>query len=177
MGGLPDLLFVIDTNKEDIAIKEAQRLNVPVAAVLDTNCDPAGITFPFPGNDDASRAISLYCDLIAKAAIDGISRAQGEHGVDVGAAAEPIAEELPNAAEEGPGYEMLSGPRGVADDLKKLAHVSPTIEKKLNDDLGIFHFWQIAALGPEAAHKIGEEVGLPGRVEGWIAQSKELSAE
>ena len=81
------------------------------------------------------------------------------------------------AADEGPRYEMLSGPRGVADDLKKLAHVSPTIEKKLNDDLGIFHFWQIAALGPEAAHKIGEEVGLPGRVEGWIAQSKELSAE
>jgi len=176
MGGLPDLLFVIDTNKEDIAIKEAQRLKVPVAAVVDTNSDPDGITFVVPGNDDASRAITLYCDLIAKAAIDGISRAQGEHGIDVGAAAEPIAEELPAAA-EGPGYEMLSGPRGVADDLKKLAHVSPTIEKKLNDDLGIFHYWQIAALRPEAAHKIGEEVGLPGRVEGWIAQSKELSAE
>ena len=69
---------------------------------------------------------------------------------------------------------MLSGPRGVADDLKKLAHVSPTIEKKLND-LGIFHYWQIAGLGPDAAHKIGEEVGLPGRMEGWIAQSKELT--
>jgi small subunit ribosomal protein S2 len=70
----------------------------------------------------------------------------------------------------------LSGPRGVADDLKKLAHVSPAIEKKLND-LGIFHYWQIAALGPDAAHKIGEEVGLPGRVDGWIAKSKELTAE
>ena len=80
MGGLPDLLFVIDTNKEDIAIKEARRLNIPVAAVVDTNCDPDGITFVVPGNDDASRAITLYCDLIAKAAIDGISRAQGEHG-------------------------------------------------------------------------------------------------
>src|SRR3954465_13280365 len=176
MGGLPDLLFVIDTNKEDIAIKEAQRLNVPVAAVVDTNSDPDGITFVVPGNDDASRAITLYCDLIAKAAIDGISRAQGEHGIDVGAAAEPIAEALPSAADEGPGYEMLSGPRGVADDLKKLAHVSPTIEKKLND-LGIFHFWQIADLKPAAAHKIGEEVGLPGRVEGWIAQSKAITAE
>jgi len=65
---------------------------------------------------------------------------------------------------------------GVADDLTKLHHVSPTIEKKLND-LGIFHYWQIAGLGPEAAHKIAEEVGLPGRVEGWIAQSKELTAE
>ena len=80
MGGLPDLLFVIDTNKEDIAIKEARRLNVPVAAIVDTNCDPDGITYVVPGNDDASRAITLYCDLIAKAAIDGISRAQGRDG-------------------------------------------------------------------------------------------------
>ena len=175
MGGLPDLLFVIDTNKEDIAIKEARRLGLPVAAVVDTNCDPNGITFIVPGNDDASRAITLYCDLAAKAAIDGISRAQGELGVDTGAAAEPIVEELP-AATEAPGYEVLSGPRGVADDLTTLHHVSPTIEKKLND-LGIFHYWQIAGLGPEAAHKIGEEVGLPGRMEGWIAQSKELTAE
>jgi small subunit ribosomal protein S2 len=175
MGGLPDLLFVIDTNKEDIAIKEARRLNVPVAAVVDTNCDPDGITFVVPGNDDAARAITLYCDLVARAAIDGISRAQGDMGVDTGAAAEPIAEELPSVP-EGPGYEVLSGPRGVADDLKKLAHVSPTIEKKLND-LGIFHYWQIAGLSGDAAHKIGEETGLPGRMEGWIAQSKELSAE
>jgi small subunit ribosomal protein S2 len=175
MGGLPDLLFVIDTNKEDIAIKEAQRLNVPVAAIVDTNCDPNGINYVVPGNDDASRAITLYCDLIARAAIDGISRAQGEVGIDTGAAAEPVAEELPPAS-DGAGYEALSGPRGVADDLKKLAHVSPAIEKQLND-LGIFHYWQIAGLGPDAAHKIGEEVGLPGRVEGWIAKAKELTAE
>src|SRR5207248_3548474 len=175
MGGLPDLLFVIDTNKEDIAIKEARRLGLPVAAVVDTNCDPNGITFVVPGNDDAARAITLYCDLVAKAAIDGISRGQGDMGIDTGAAAEPIVEELP-AAPAGPGYEVLSGPRGVADDLKKLAHVSPTIEKKLND-LGIFHYWQIAGLGPDAAHAIGEEVGLPGRMEGWIAQAKEFSAE
>jgi small subunit ribosomal protein S2 len=175
MGGLPDLLFVIDTNKEDIAIKEAQRLGVPVAAVVDTNCDPDGITYVVPGNDDASRALNLYCDLVAKAAIDGISRAQGEMGIDTGAAAEPVAEVLPAAADD-PGYEVLSGPRGVADDLKKLAHVSPTIEKKFND-IGIFHYWQIAALGPEAAHRIGEDIGLPGRMDGWITQAKELSAE
>ena len=175
MGGLPDLLFVIDTNKEDIAIKEARRLGLPVAAVVDTNCDPDGITYVVPGNDDASRAITLYCDLVAKAAIDGISRAQGELGVDTGAAAEPIAEELPPSP-EAPSYEVLSGPRGVADDLKKLHHVSPAIEKKLND-LGIFHYWQIAGLGPDAAHTIGEEVGLPGRVEGWITQAKELTSE
>ncbi|HZT19368.1 MAG TPA: 30S ribosomal protein S2, partial [Dongiaceae bacterium] len=77
MGGLPDLLFVIDTNKEDIAISEARRLNIPVAAVVDTNCNPDGISFVVPGNDDAARAITLYCDLVARAAIDGISRAQG----------------------------------------------------------------------------------------------------
>jgi small subunit ribosomal protein S2 len=175
MGGLPDLLFVIDTNKEDIAIKEAQRLNLPVAAVVDTNSDPKGITYVVPGNDDASRAISLYCDLIAKAAIDGISRAQGNMGVDVGAAAQPIVvEDIPAEAPAG-GFEPLSGPRGVADDLKKLTGVSPAIEKQLND-LGIFHYWQIAGLGPQDAHKIGEEVGLPGRVDGWIAQAKEFAA-
>jgi len=176
MGGLPDLLFVIDTNKEDIAIKEARRLGLPVAAVVDTNCDPDGITFVVPGNDDASRAITLYCDLIAKAAIDGISRAQGQMGMDVGAAPEPIVEPLPPAETGGLGFEPLAGPRGVADDLKKLSGISPPIEKKLND-LGIFHFTQIAALSPTAAHNIGEEVGLPGRVDGWIAKAKELTAE
>ena len=175
MGGLPDLMFVIDTNKEDIAVSEARRLNIPVAAVVDTNSNPDGIGFPVPGNDDAARAITLYCDLVAKAAIDGISRAQGELGADLGAAEKPILEEVP--AEPAPGgFQSLSGPRGVADDLKKLAGVSPAIEKMLND-LGIFHFWQIAEFGPEDAGKIGEEVGLPGRVEGWIAQAKQFTAE
>jgi len=176
MGGLPDLMFVIDTNKEDIAISEARRLGIPVAAVIDTNCSPDGITYPVPGNDDASRAVLLYCDLIARAAIDGISRAQGEAGFDLGEAEKPIIEELPPEEPVRSGFEPLSGPRGVADDLKKLVGVSPAIEKMLND-LGLFHFWQIAEFGPEDAHKIGEEVGLPGRVEGWIAQAKELTAE
>ena len=164
MGGLPDLVFVIDTNKEDIAIKEARRLNVPVAAIVDTNCDPDGITYVVPGNDDASRAITLYCDLVAKAAIDGISRAQGAHGIDIGAQAEPIvAEELPPETNK-LGFEPLSGPRGVADDLKKLPGVSPTIEKKLND-LGIFHFWQIAELSPDcrAQYRRGGRASRPRR--------------
>jgi small subunit ribosomal protein S2 len=176
MGGLPDLLFVIDTNKEDIAIKEARRLNVPVAAIVDTNSDPEGITYVVPGNDDASRAISLYCDLIAKAAIDGISRAQGQMGVDVGAAPAPVVEPLPAAETGGLGFEPLPGPRGVADDLKKLPGISPTIEKKLKD-LGIFHYSQIAELSTAAAHNVGEEVGLPGRVDSWVAKAKELTAE
>ncbi len=175
MGGLPDLMFVIDTNKEDIAVSEARRLGIPVAAVVDTNSNPDGINFPVPGNDDAARAILLYCDLVAKAAIDGISRAQGEVGIDLGAAEKPILEEVLPEPVRG-GFQPLSGPRGVADDLKKLVGVSPAIEKMLND-LGIFHFWQIAEFGPEDAGKIGEEVGLPGRVEGWIAQAKQFTAE
>ena len=175
MGGLPDMIFVIDTNKEDIAIAEAQRLNIPVAAIVDTNSDPKGITFVVPGNDDAGRAISLYCDLVARAAIDGISRAQGEAGVDIGASVQPAGEEIP-AAPQSAGFQGLAGPRGTADDLKKLPGVSPAIEKQLND-LGIFHFQQIAELSPTAAHNVGEEVGLPGRVESWIAKAKELTAE
>ena len=99
MGGVPDLVFVIDTNKEALAIKEANRLKIPVVAILDTNCDPDGITFPIPANDDASRAIQLYCDLVARAAIDGISRSQGAAGMDMGEAEAPIAEALPEPAE------------------------------------------------------------------------------
>src|SRR5919202_6004456 len=94
MGGTPDLLFVIDTNKEQLAIKEAQRLGIPVAAIVDTNCDPDGIAFMVPANDDAGRAIGLYCDLVARAAVDGISRGQGEPGIDIGAAERPVLEEL-----------------------------------------------------------------------------------
>ena len=73
MGGMPDLMFVIDTNKEAIAIKEARKLGIPVVAIIDTNCDPEEVDFPIPGNDDAARAIQLYCDLIADAVLDGLS--------------------------------------------------------------------------------------------------------
>ena len=173
MGRLPDMIFVIDTNKEDIAIQEAQRLNIPVAAIVDTNCDPKGITYVVPGNDDAGRAISLYCDLIARAAIDGISRAQGELGIDVGASATPLEEELPTAPAAA-GFQGLPGPRGTADDLKKLTGVSGAIEKKLND-LGVFHYWQLAELDHDKAHQVAEEVGLPNRADAWVAQAKSLA--
>ncbi|MDB5525226.1 MAG: rpsB [Rhizobium sp.] len=92
MGGTPDLMVVIDTNKEKIAIDEAKRLGIPVVAIIDSNCDPDLIDFPIPGNDDASRAIALYCDLFARAALDGLGRQQGASGVDLGAQAEPISE-------------------------------------------------------------------------------------
>jgi small subunit ribosomal protein S2 len=92
MGGIPDLMFVIDTNKEGIAIQEARKLNIPVVAILDTNCDPDGISYPIPGNDDAARALQLYCDLIADSVLDGLSAGQSAMGVDLGAAETPAAE-------------------------------------------------------------------------------------
>ncbi|MEO0680425.1 MAG: 30S ribosomal protein S2 [Pseudomonadota bacterium] len=101
MGGVPDLLFVIDTNKEDLAVAEANKLGIPVAAVLDTNSDPTGIAYPIPGNDDASRAISLYCDLAARAALDGMAAQMGEAGFDMGEMEEFAEETLedPGASE------------------------------------------------------------------------------
>src|SRR5580698_698416 len=92
MGGIPDLMFVIDTNKEAIAILEAKKLNIPVVAILDTNCDPDGITYPIPGNDDAARALQLYCDLVADSVLDGLSEGQAAFGVDIGASEAPPAE-------------------------------------------------------------------------------------
>ncbi|MCU0789978.1 MAG: 30S ribosomal protein S2 [Nitratireductor sp.] len=101
MGGTPDLLFIVDTNKEDIAVLEARKLKIPVVAILDSNCDPDVVDHPIPGNDDAARAIELYCDLIARAAIDGIARQQGAKGVDLGAQAEaPVEPALAEASGE-----------------------------------------------------------------------------
>ncbi len=92
MGGLPDIIFVIDVNKEDLAIKEANTLGIPVIAILDTNTDPSGIAFPVPGNDDASRAILLYCNAIADTIIDARQGRQANQGIDLGAMAEPPVE-------------------------------------------------------------------------------------
>jgi small subunit ribosomal protein S2 len=95
MGGLPDVMFVIDTIKEKIAISEARKLGIPVVAIVDTNCDPDGVDYPIPGNDDASRAIVLYCDLVARSVLAGLSEGKVELGLDIGA-----AEELPEAVVE-----------------------------------------------------------------------------
>jgi small subunit ribosomal protein S2 len=99
MGGLPDVLFVIDTNKEHIAVEEARNLNIPVIGVLDSNSNPDGVTFPVPGNDDALRAIGMYCDLIADAVLDGIQAEMTASGADIGESAEVPAETLPEAGE------------------------------------------------------------------------------
>ena len=93
MGGLPDLLFVIDVNKEDLAILEAKKLGIPVVAIVDTNCPPEGIDYIIPGNDDAARAIALYCDLIARAALDGMTAQMEGAGVDIGALEDGAVEE------------------------------------------------------------------------------------
>lgn len=93
MGGRPDLLFVIDVNKEDLAIKEANKLGIPVVAVVDSNCSPDGVDYIIPGNDDAARAIALYCDLAARAALDGMSGQLEAAGIDVGALEEGMVEE------------------------------------------------------------------------------------
>ncbi len=85
MGGTPDLIFIIDVGKEDLAILEAQKLGIPVVAVVDTNCSPKGVDYVIPGNDDAARAIALYCDLVARAALDGMSAQLGAAGIDLGA--------------------------------------------------------------------------------------------
>ena len=92
MGGLPDIMFVVDTNKEELAIKEANTLGIPVVAILDSNSDPSGIAFPVPGNDDASRAIRLYCDAVAEAVNNGRTGERQQRGEDIGAMAEPPAE-------------------------------------------------------------------------------------
>jgi len=101
MGGQPDILVVIDTNKESIAVKEANKLGIPVVAVLDSNSSPDGITFPVPGNDDAIRAIQLYCDLFSGAVLDGLQQEAISSGRDIGEAEELPAEQLP-AAETAP---------------------------------------------------------------------------
>ena len=93
MGGVPDLIFVIDVNKEDLAIAEAKKLGIPVVAIVDTNCSPDGVDYVIPGNDDAARAIALYTDLAARAALDGMQAQLGAAGVDMGAM-EDLAEEV-----------------------------------------------------------------------------------
>ncbi|MDX2289504.1 MAG: 30S ribosomal protein S2 [Hyphomicrobiaceae bacterium] len=168
MGGTPDLLFVIDTNKEQIAIKEARKLGIPIIAIVDTNCDPDGIDFPIPGNDDAGRALTLYCDLVARAALDGLERSQSAHGIDVGASVTPPTEDVAVLTFRG-----IDAPRGEADDLKRITGVTGKLEQKLND-AGVFHFWQIADMDPDSMAALDRQLKLGGQIatDGWIEQAR-----
>ncbi len=100
MGGLPDILFVIDTNKEAIAVQEANKLRIPVVAILDSNSSPDGIAYPIPGNDDAMRAIHLYCELVSGAVLDGLQAELAASGIDIGAQAELPETDVPDEAAE-----------------------------------------------------------------------------
>jgi len=202
MGGKPDLMFVIDTNKESIAIKEARRLGIPVIAILDTNCDPASADYPIPGNDDAARAIQLYCDLIADAVLDGMTHAQAATGVDLGAAENPVelAMDTPAPAEAAPVAEAAPAaeaapepapepeapaeptPAPASDDAPKffddiafIDGIGPTYAKKLAS-AGIDTVTKLSEIDDAAAEKLNEELDLKGKlVSGeWIAQAKEI---
>ncbi len=113
MGGLPDILFVIDTNKEAIAVQEANKLRIPVVAILDSNSSPDGIAYPIPGNDDAMRAIHLYSDLVSGSVLDGLQAELAASGIDVGARAELPEQPVPE--EEGLGDEPA--PEALAEEV------------------------------------------------------------
>jgi small subunit ribosomal protein S2 len=195
MGGIPNLLFVIDTNKESIALQEARRLNIPIAAIVDSNSDPDGIDYPVPGNDDAGRAIGLYCDLIARAAIDGLSRGQTDMGIDLGAAeevpvelaleepaeveavAEPVAEEAAAADADAAPVALFDAPEGEPDDLKLISGVGPVLETKLHA-LGIKKFSQVANFTADDISRVDDALSFKGRIErdNWVAQATALAA-
>ncbi|MEM7427561.1 MAG: 30S ribosomal protein S2 [Pseudomonadota bacterium] len=191
MSGLPDLMFVIDTNKEAIAIQEARKLGIPVVAVLDSNCDPEGIDYPIPGNDDAGRAVALYCDLMARAAIEGISESQISRGVDIGEATEPMAEpalesetsgdaDAVESGEEANGEDLtfkgLDAPEGEADDLTQISGIGEGLQEKLHG-MGIYHFRQIAAFNPDEIAAVDATLNFKGRIErdGWLEQAAKLA--
>lgn len=130
MGSIPDIMFVIDTNKEAIAIQEARKLNIPIIAILDTNSDPDGITYPVPGNDDAARAIQTYCDLIADAVLDGLAAGASASGIDLGASEAPVEPMLREAS--APKAEAEAAPvgtEGAAAELEAAAEPAAETEK------------------------------------------------
>ncbi len=181
MGGIPNLIFIIDTNKESLAVAEAKKLGIPVVAILDSNSNPDGIDFPIPGNDDASRAIELYCDLISRAALDGISQAHGDAGFDLGESAdlpEDVVAEVEAATDEEIETPAEAAPKATdaANDLKELSGVGPALEKKLHE-AGVTTFAQIAAWNEADVEEFGEKLSFKGRIEreGWIDQAKKLA--
>ena len=133
MGSIPDIMFVIDTNKEAIAILEARKLNIPVIAILDTNSDPDGITYPVPGNDDAARAIQTYCDLIADAVLDGLAAGAGAAGVDLGASENPVEPMLAEASAPVAADVAPAGTEAVADELLVASGEAQEATSEAND--------------------------------------------
>ena len=149
MKNIPDMLFVVDTNKESIAIKEAKKIGIPVVAILDSNSSTDGVDFPIPGNDDASRAITLYCDLVSKTILDAMESQLGSAGIDLGEAEKPMSEELPQekdlepnassdetvsedgieASESGQQHSELGSNKTTNEDAKEMAETNPSDTK------------------------------------------------
>lgn len=131
MAGLPDMLFVIDTNKEELAVAEAVKLGIPVVAVIDSNSSPNGITFPIPGNDDAIRSIALYCDLVAASVLDGLQQEAATSGVDIGEAEEAPAEDIPTTEavpEQGVAIEGAVSEGAATDAAEQITGNKPVAE-------------------------------------------------
>ena len=187
MGGTPDLLFVIDTNKEALAVAEANKLGIPVIGILDTNSAPEGIDYPIPGNDDAARAIGLYCDLIARSALDGMAAQMGSAGVDLGELVDAPVEEILDVIETSKEVEeeapetvgtkptLLSEAPSEKDDLKKITGVGPKLEEAMNK-LGIYQFAQVASWTNDEIMWVDDSLSVKGRIErdDWVGQVSEL---
>jgi small subunit ribosomal protein S2 len=133
MGSIPDIMFVIDTNKEAIAILEARKLNIPVIAILDTNSDPDGITYPVPGNDDAARAIQTYCDLIADAILDGLAAGASNSGIDLGASENPVEPMLAEASAPVAADVAPAGTEAVAEEMLVASGEAQEATSEAND--------------------------------------------
>ena len=187
MGGTPDLLFVIDTNKEALAVAEANKLGIPVIGILDTNSAPEGIDYPIPGNDDAARAIGLYCDLIARSALDGMAAQMGSAGVDIGELVDAPVEEILDVVETSKEVEeetpesvgtkptLFSEVPSEKDDLKKITGVGPKLEEAMNK-LGIYQFAQVASWTNDEIMWVDDSLSVKGRIErdDWVGQVSEL---
>jgi len=187
MGGTPDLLFVIDTNKEALAVAEANKLGIPVIGILDTNSAPEGIDYPIPGNDDAARAIGLYCDLIARSALDGMAAQMGSAGVDIGELVDAPVEEILDVVETSKEVEeetpesvgtkptLFSEAPSEKDDLKKITGVGPKLEEAMNK-LGIYQFAQVASWTNDEIMWVDDSLSVKGRIErdDWVGQVSEL---
>ena len=182
LGGKPDLMFVIDTNKENIAIKEARRLGIPVVAILDTNCDPAAADMPIPGNDDAARAIQLYCELIADAVLDGMTEAQASLGQDIGASEHieevmlqtPVAEPAVEApVVEAPAAE--AAPAAALTDISLVDGIGPKYKAAL-EAAGVTSLQMMAELSDEKIAEVEAAASLEGKFAAgeWKVQAQEI---
>ena len=203
MGKIPNLIFVIDTTKETIAIKEARKLGIPVIALLDSNCNPDDVDMPIPGNDDAVRSISLFCDLMADAVLDGMTEGAIAAGVDIGAAENPVEtaleadmveaapvveapapvveapakEEAPKAEKAPAKEEAPKAEAAKADDISLIDGIGPVFKKKLEGE-GITTYAGIVALDEAAITALDEKLDLKGKIVSgeWVEQAKELMA-